>query len=64
MVTLGQKHGIPTMHLGMKGSLPTHSLGHKVMGRKDYTMNIQKQQTYHSPIEKLARSNQALGQYA
>jgi hypothetical protein len=64
MIALGQKHGSPSMHLGMKGSLPSHSLGQKVVGKRDHTLNIQHKHIHQSPIEKLARSNQALGQYA
>lgn len=65
MIALGQKHGSPSMHLGMKGSNPSHSLGQKVVGAsKNYTLNIKNENVRHSPIEKLARSNQALGQWA
>ena len=65
MIALGQKRGFPNMYLGMQKTAPSHSLGHKIVGAsKNYTMNIKNQQPHHSPIEKLARSNQALGQYA
>jgi len=65
MISLGQKRGMPNKYLGMQKSNPSHSLGQKVVGAsKNYTLDIKNQQVHHSPIEKLARSNQALGQYA
>ena len=65
MISLGQKRGFPNMYLGMQKTGVTHSLGHKVVGAsKNYTLDIKNQQEHHSPIEKLARSNQALGQWA
>lgn len=64
MITLGQKHGMPKLTLGHTMGVP-HGLGQKVEGAsKNYLMNIQNQNVHRSPVEKLARSSQALGQYA
>lgn len=65
MISLGQKRGFPNMYLGMQKTGVTHSLGHKVVGApRNHTIKIEPKHVHQSPIEKLARSNQALGQYA
>ena len=64
MISLGQKRGMPRSAMGQRLYSP-QALGHKVEGAmKNYLMNIKNQQVHHSPVEKFARSSNALGQYA
>lgn len=62
---LGHKRGNPDVALGMKRGMPSSYLGNKgTIGHRNYLHNIQNQSQHHSPVEKFARSSNALGQYA
>lgn len=62
---LGHKRGNPDVSLGMKRGMPGNHLGNKgAIGTKNYLQNIKNQSPHHSPVEKFARSSNALGQYA
>ncbi len=62
---LGHKMNAPTKTLGQKMGSPQIALGQKgAVEKKNYLHNVEPRSVKQSPVEKLARSANALGQYA
>lgn len=62
---LGHKSNMPAMALGQKMGAPSNTLGQKgQVGKKNYLHGVKPKDIKQSPVEKLQRGPNALGQYA
>lgn len=62
---LGHKSNMPAIAMGHKNGAPIKTLGHKMQfNQKNYLHGVKPESIKKSPVEKVLKGPNALGQYA